>query len=345
MRRQREAGVVLVVILVFALLLSSTVATFLRKATIDAMIARNRDAAAQAEALARGGVQLAWALLLADQLADAEAEAAGTPAMATGQDVWARMSGIDLPAPGGGSLRLFIEDVGTKLNLNAVFQFDESGNPHANAIPLLEALLEKVIDELPVPPGEKLYDIPEMAASLVDWVDADPLRQRGGAEDDYYQSQNPPYRAANQPFLSLDELRLVEGFDKKLVEGLRPYLTVYPFSGATGINPNTAPPHVLSLLFFDDGVDLALARDDTVRQILEARQEDEAILCPEDQSGEGCTPIGEIVRNEIYPPPGFRADVFHVTAKARVGEVRRRVEAVLDRSAAPEQLLLSWRVE
>ena len=344
MRARRESGVVLVVVLVFALLLSSTVATFLRKATIDAMIARNRDAGAQAEALARGGIQLGWALLLADRLVDSQAQAEGSGAMATTEDLWARLSGQEFPTSSGGSVTLFVEDVGSKLNLNAVFQFDESGNPHANATPLLEALLEKVIDELPIPPGEKLYDVAEIAASLIDWVDADELRQRGGSEDDYYQRQTPRYRAANQPLLSLDELRLVEGIDAKLVEGLRPYLTVHPYAGESGINPNTAPPHVLALLFFDDGVDLTLAREDTVRAILEVRQEG-GMLCPEGQSGEACTPIGDIVRNEIYPPPSFQADVFRVAAEARVGEVRRRVEAVIDRSQGPEPLLLSWRVE
>jgi type II secretory pathway component PulK len=55
--------VVLLVVLFFALLLSASVVTFLRRSTVDSMIARNRDSAAQADALARGGVRLAEALL------------------------------------------------------------------------------------------------------------------------------------------------------------------------------------------------------------------------------------------------------------------------------------------
>jgi type II secretory pathway component PulK len=134
----------------------------------------------------------------------------------------------------------------------------------------------------------------------------------------------------------VDELRRVEGFDAKLVDSLRPYLTVYPFVGESGINPNTAPPHVLALLFFDDGVDLRLAPESTVRDILRIREEG-GLLCGEAQSDETCTPIREIVTNAIYPP-------FTVVAEARVGDMRRSIEAVIDRREAPDTLLLSWRV-
>ena len=57
MNRRRSSGFVLVVVIFFAVLLMSSIATFLRRATIDASIISNRDHAARAEALARGGVQ------------------------------------------------------------------------------------------------------------------------------------------------------------------------------------------------------------------------------------------------------------------------------------------------
>ncbi len=46
----------------------------------------------------------------------------------------------------------------------------------------------------------------------------------------------------------------------------------------------------------------------------------------------------------MYPPPSFTSDVFTVYAEARVGEVQRGVEAVIDRSDPAEPLLLSWLV-
>ncbi len=151
----------------------------------------------------------------------------------------------------------------------------------------------------------------------------------------------------------MDELRLVEGFDVELVEALRAYVSVYPFAPGgcgdqlvgCGVNLNSAPPHVLASLFYNDGVDQRLASEDVVRAILRARQDGSGV-CLEGQSVDDCTPISEIVTNanSIFPPPTFTSEIFVVTAEARVGEIRRSVEAVVDRSEPAEPRLLSWRV-
>jgi general secretion pathway protein K len=341
--RHRQEGVVLLVVLFFALLLVSSVATFTRRATVDAMISRNRESAARAEALARGGVRLATALIVDDRLQETEDELP----LDTRQELWFRIAEVeDLEPSPEATLHLGIEDAGAKLNLNALFAFGEGGVLDEQTGFLLQDLLEKVIGEMDIPPGEKVYDVQELAANLIDWVDENDLRERGGTEDDYYQRQDPPYRAASRgALLSVDELRLIQGFDAKLVEALRPYVTVYPYAGGGGINLNTAPPHVLSLLFFDDGVDLVLAPKSTVRAILEARKGDGRI-CPEGESDEACTPMSEIVTNAntIYPPPTSRSQVFTVTARAGVGEVQRTAVAVLDFGEPAEPQLLSWSI-
>jgi type II secretory pathway component PulK len=339
MRRRGEHGVVLLVVLVFALLLTSTVATFLHRSTLDTMIVRNRDARARAEALARGGLRLAQGLILADLAAGTET---GLAINSSGS-LWAQVSGQEIPTRGGGKLRIDIEDSGSKLNLNAVISHGEDDQLSSQTQPLLEELLEKVIEEMPLPPGEKVYDISDLVENLIDYVDPDEVGLRGGSEDGYYQLQTPPYRAANRPLLSVAELRRVEGFDAKLVEALEPYVTVYPYAGTGGINLNTAPPHVLALLFFDDGVDLRLAPEDTVREILEVRQEG-GVICAEEQSDEDCTPIRDLVTNAIYPPPDMGSNVFVVVARARVGDVTRSIEVVMHRLEEGEVRLLSWRV-
>ena len=257
--------------------------------------------------------------------------------------LWAQVSGQEIATQNGGTLRVTIEDSGARLNLNAVVTRDEDDQLPSQAQPLLEALLEKVIDEMPIPPGEKIYDVSDLAEKLIDYVDPDDVGLRGGSEDDYYQRQDPPYRAANRPLLSVGELRRVEGFDAKLVAALEPYVTVHPYAGVGGINLNTAPPHVLALLFFDDGVDLRLAPESTVRDILEVREEG-GILCTEEQSDESCTPIRDLVTNAIYPPPDVGSSVFVVVARARVGDVTRSIEAVMQRLEGGLVRLLSWRV-
>jgi len=340
---------VLLVVLFFALLLTGSVATFLKRSTVDAMIARNRENSARADALARGGVRLAQALLIQDRLLE---QAEIVEPIDTHRDSWAHASEVEI-AVDEGTLRLSIEDAGARLNLNALFEWKEDIlRARAGAEPLLIALLEKVIDELPVSPAERaLYQAPELAANLIDYIDADEERLLGGPEDDYYQKQDPPYRAANRPLLSLEELQLVEGFDGPLVEGLRPYVTVYPFAPGgcgnaligCGVNVNTAPPHVLATLFYNDGVSQRLASEDVVRQLLELRQEGNTV-CAKGSSDETCTPMNEIVANAIFPPLSFSSEIFVVTADAKVGEVRRVLEAVVDRSHLDKPRLLSWRV-
>jgi type II secretory pathway component PulK len=345
-RGRREQGVVLLVVLFFALLLTSSIATFARRAAIDSMIVRNREAAARAEGLARGGVRLATGLLAEDALR--EAEEGVTMELAT--DSWALMAEQPIELEDGAVLRLQVEDMGTRLNLNAIPVGDAGAAPPPETLQLLVALLQKVVDGMPVPPEEKaIYEPEALADNLLDWCDPDDQRQKGGEEDAYYQEQVPPYRSANGPLLSLEELRLVEGFDGPLVDALRPYVTVYPWvppaESGSGINPNTAPPHVLSLLFFFDGVVHRFVKEDEVRRILKVREE-ERLVCP-DSSLEICTPISEIVGlNPVFPTPSYNNHVFRVVARAQVGEVTRSVEAVLDRGEDPATpRVLSWSVQ
>jgi general secretion pathway protein K len=343
--------VVLLVVLFFALLLSASVVTFLRRSTVDSMIARNRDSAAQADALARGGVRLAEALLLEDRLAE---NAESVPSSDGHLDPWYSPYGLQINVAENADLTLHIEDTGARLNLNALFEVDEAGEfvPRDPTEPFLHQFLEKVVDEMPLPPGERaLYDPRELAANLMDYVDSDEVRRYGGLEDDYYQRQEPPYQAANGPLLSPEELRLIEGFDGPLVDALRAYVSVYPYAPGgcqraqvgCGVNLNSAPPHVLAALFYDDGVDQRLATEDVVRKILRIREEGGS-LCPGGESAEGCTPISQVVANAIFPPPTFVSQIFVVTAEARVGEVRRSLEAVVDRSQPAKLRLLSWRI-
>ncbi len=209
----------------------------------------------------------------------------------------------------------------------------------------LTEVFRKVIDEMPVRPEEKLYDPEELAQNLIDWVDPDDVRQRGGLEDEFYQKQESPYRAPNRRLLSVQELRLVEGFDAKLVEALEPYVDVHPLAGGLGINPNTAPTWVLALLFHtDDAIaDQRLADEDLVADLADARQD--AILCGESGLEGQCLPMIEwIDPNALFPAPTLESDVFHVRAEARIGEIQRRLDVVLDRSDPLAPRLLSWRM-
>jgi len=71
-----------------------------------------------------------------------------------------------------------------------------------------------------------------------------------GAEDGQYLMADPPYRTGNQPFVSITELRLIEGMTEEIYAALRPHLVALPVSGV-GINVNTATAQVLMSLHED----------------------------------------------------------------------------------------------
>ena len=107
-RRGDRRGVVLLVVLFFTLLLAASVTSFVRRATIDSMVARNREHAAQAAALARGGINIAQALLVEDRLT--EGEISGGP-IDTHLDLWAKAGEASFEAGAGRGIGLFIQHI------------------------------------------------------------------------------------------------------------------------------------------------------------------------------------------------------------------------------------------
>jgi general secretion pathway protein K len=354
-RPRRSSGFVLVAVLFFVLLLSAGIATFQKRALMDALIARNRENAARASALARGGIQVAIALLLEDRLRQVEGELS----IDGPTDVWAKAGTAELPIDEDSRISLSVQDVGSLLNLNAVLNAfggkDEQGDDGRDAgedqdkarvflVELIEKAIEDLAEAEEIPPGDLQYDPKQLADNLLDFADPDDVRQSGGPEDAYYQEQSPPYRAWNKPLVSLSQLRLIEGFDARLVSQLEQYLTVHPFAGRTGINVNTAPAHVLALLFRLDGSDYQLVDEETVKQILEIRAKG-TLICGEGGSKDGsCVALSSIpgLQNAPFPPPTYSTDYFEVKTRARVGDVTREVAAIVDRSDPVEPTLLSF---
>ena len=83
--------------------------------------------------------------------------------------------------------------------------------------------------------------------AIQDWVDADTdTRFPNGAEDDYYTSLHPAYRAANRPFASPRELLLVKGVTVEMYQKLAPFIVCLPKT--TPLNVNTASKELLMSL-------------------------------------------------------------------------------------------------
>ena len=230
MPKDNERGVALLMALLVVALLTALILEF------DAEARREyREAAAfrdnyKAGLLTRAAIQAARAALQQDFLKDKQ----------TGDkydgllDLWAMP--INNYAIGDGLLSARIDDERGKLNLNDLVA---SGGDQIQ----LKARVTRVRRLF-----ELLHINPDLVDALLDWMDEDNDPRPSGAENLYYQSQKPPYLAANAPLPSLGDLGLVKGFTPEIIERLTPYVTVYPLEGGSPVNINTAPPFVIQAL-------------------------------------------------------------------------------------------------
>ncbi len=76
---------------------------------------------------------------------------------------------------------------------------------------------------------DKGLDRWEIIGNLRDWIDADNVRASGtgGYEDNLYNTQDPPYLAKNAPLDTLEEIRLVEGWQDDVMDRFGSELTIW----------------------------------------------------------------------------------------------------------------------
>ena len=134
---------------------------------------------------------------------------------------------------------------------------DESGKLPINTMD--EAMLNRMLEES--------FDFDfgtarELSSMLLDWRDPDDNRSLNGAESDDYLRRNPPYRAANGPLQSLEELRLLEVWEDEFFdEDGRPNERFAQLDSMASVinsgssNINSSPQSVLDLLGLQGGYD------------------------------------------------------------------------------------------
>ncbi|MAI77903.1 MAG: hypothetical protein CL917_03090 [Deltaproteobacteria bacterium] len=354
---KRLQGVVLPLVLIIGLLLSAGIFTFVRRSIVDGILVANRDNGAAAMALARGGVQIGTAVLYQQRYSSQIQAMEGRDPGATLDDFWAQIRHSNLTTEWGGSLVIEIEDAGARLNLNSLVPHavpNEEGEVSAESQAsedteeFLVELLRKIISEIPPNSGEELvYDERELARNLIDYLDADDVAINGRNENDYYLSQNPPHSQANGPILSMEEVAMIEGFDARLAEAMKPYITVYPLFGEEGINLNTAPSHVLSLIYHGSSGDMRLASEAMVGDIMQARETDRFVCSQTESDPDKCISLTEVGLGEggIFPPVTLPqvSLVFKITSRGEVNQVAKTVEAVIDLTNRESPQLLSWK--
>jgi general secretion pathway protein K len=241
-------------------------------------------------------------------------------------EIWSRAAPpIDL---GDGIIMATIEDEERKINLNKLVL------PNGNAPDDQRlAVFRRLLDILGIDGS--------VAEAVVDWLDNDDTPRVGGAETPYYQGLPYPYRAKNDLFDTLDELRLVRGVTPEVFEKLRPFVTVLS-SGK--VNLNTAPREVLMSL--SAGLDAADAGaiDNTAADRIIAYRQEHPFTNPKD-----IVNVSPFLRNlydrtRIRDLVDVRSTAFHVRSTGEFGNTARTVDAIGIRSGNDIQWRF-WRLE
>ncbi len=214
-RTPPRRGIVLLAVLIVVVLLSLAAYQYSELMTAEYRAADSHARALRARAAADSGIAFASALL---GNPDNLSSLSGTPwdNQPTFQDVSVGSSDeprrqmlfslisvrdVNDPAASSQPYRYGVVDESSRINLNALLQIDKSGNTAQQILMGLPNMTENV------------------ANSILDWMDADDTPRQGGAENDYYSTQSPPYQCKNGPFDSLEELLLVQGVTPQLLFG------------------------------------------------------------------------------------------------------------------------------
>jgi len=241
-------------------------------------------------------------------------------------EIWSRpVPPIEL---GDGVVTVIVEDEERKLNLNKLIL--ANGNaPDEQKLAVFRKLLSIIGIDV------------SAADAVVDWLDNDDSARVGGAETSYYMSLPYPYRAKNDLFDTLDELRLVRGFTKDAFEKIKPFVTVHS-SGM--VNINTAPKEVLMAL--------SAGQDASDGGEISSATADQIIAYRKDTPFQKTKDLGNVnpMLRDLYDKTRFRdlidirSTAFHVRSMGDFGGTVRTIDAVGMRSGNDIQWRY-WRLE
>lgn len=290
----RQQGIALITAMLIVAIVA-TIATYLSlNQTIWLRQAQNLADLAQAEAASTSGLSAA-ALLLA-----LEAQK-NTATDHLGED-WAK------PLPTfpveGGALTIHVADAQARFNLNNL------SNDKAPEFQKYSGMFRRLLQSAGLNP--------DLTDALIDWMDQDDSPRPNGAEDStYYLTLPSPYRAANRPLQTVDELRLVRGFNAETVQKLRPLVVVLPV--ATDVNINTAPAEVIDAMF------AAPPGVSAVQQMISGREK---------------TPFNDCAALEARNPGqplavkcNVKTGYFEVMIDAQFGRLSRHTLGLIERSS------------
>ena len=193
---------------------------------------------------------------------------------------------------------------------------------------------------------ERNLDRWELIANLTDWIDLDTTRctAQGGYEDSLYQRFDPPYLSKNGPFDTMEEIRLVEGWQDDVMDRFGANLTLY---GDGKINLLTASPEMLETLLKTHVT--PPPTDFELERLVQQWELDSSVLIPSKPKdfvdwikNQSLTLLDE---QKLQNAIKFKSSVFTVQSTGQVGDTSASITAVFDFSSSAQGRVRYWRVE
>lgn len=254
-----------------------------------------------------GEMQLArTSMMRARQLAESGIAVAAHPLIKAGDPLLQnQVSGIE-----GYEVKLTTEE--RLLNLNALLTQER--------LPLLERIFMSW--------GLSLVDAQDIAATFMDWTDADDLKRRPGSAEslDYQQAGLPP----NRPFASLEELNQVARVEE--LDAARPdWRTWFTLRGSGQLDVNTASAEILSAVTgasLENATQLVTTREGPDGAPLKSLEEAAAIL--------------GIVKSDTTNVLTVQGPTRHVESIGKAGDASCGIALVLDlKDGTPR--MIEWK--
>ncbi len=221
---------------------------------------------------------------------------------------------------GDGKCLITITQENAKLNVNLLK--DKNGKPNRTRIDQLLRLIDLLNREQA---GYSRIGY-GLVPAIIDWTDSDDKvthlpfikHENSGAESDYYDSLETPYKCNNASLDTTEELLIVKGITQDVFERMRECVTVY---GDGKININCASKLVIESL--SEKMDPALAR-----MIIDRRNFKPFDGIMELRDVPGMTDgIYNTIRKTVTVSPADQ--YYHVTSRGNVGHRNCTIVAIL----------------
>jgi general secretion pathway protein K len=292
-RRARERGVALILVLWTLAAVSVLAAEFARAMHDEAASTRNFKESTHARMVAMAGVSEVILALKArreagDKRIETQEEDQDNPdpvrALSHGDGQWVHATFR------GNHYEVRVLDEAGRLSLNKT-----TGDQ-----------LRLIFQNLEVPEN----DAEIIADSIVDWRDRDDFHQPNGAESEYYEGLDRPYRAKNADFDTVEELLLVRGVTHDIfyghddIPGLRDIFSI--FNKKARLNKNSITPQVMQALTGmkrEDAEDFGTKRQGTEKDAALQQLSDALVAAGAGQPAD-LTPVDMTVEARVFDATG-----------------------------------------